>query len=378
MQQIKVWDECTYSMEIVRINLMQLKENTFEKIDTNRAISFCQKSLEQYPNDPHIKFLLARAYTKAKQYKKGFALASESCKQGDIGGCTLLGGYFDSRLIDKKNIQQKSILLWVWACSQGGSQACTNLYTKSHYNTFMLKEIINKDSKLLDICKQGDYPSACYLYAKNCFARRKHSDECYDASLRSCISGNSEGCLFYNEFTKNKSNKLSNTQQLLSVYQKSCNNGNVESCLQVAHIYGSKERNKVNNVMALSLYEDSCVKGHSATACRYAGAYYLGKLEGVTQNIPKGISYLETSCKPRTTRIETAHGVRTNVDYDIRGCLDLAKYYIYTPQKKYQNIKKAKQILQQACNISSYYYTSNLGCQLGIDTCCQHMKHYNK
>ena len=375
IKQIKVWDDCTYAMEVIRIDLMKLKDKHFEDINADAAIKLCKKSLNEYPDDPHVKFLLARAYTKAKRYAEGFSLTSEACKKGDIGGCTLLAGYHDSYLISKKNQSQKSILLWLWSCAQGDSQACTNLYMKAERDeNFMPKEMRKGEVKLLHLCTRGDYPLACHTYARNCSRDRVYSDECKYTSSRSCISGNEEGCSFYRSLWGNIVNKEGMVQEKSYVYQKSCNNGNVEACLLVAHAYAAKKRTKINNITALALYEDSCKNGLNATACRYAGAYYLAELKGITQNIPLGLSYLESSCKPRTTYKETANSSITRVDYDIQGCLDLAKYYLYAPQNKYGNTEKAKSTLKQACELREYYYTTQLGCQLQIDSCCKHIK----
>jgi TPR repeat protein len=361
-------------MEVVRIDLMQLKEKHFENIEPKSAIRLCEESLHSYPDDPHILFLLARAYTKAKQYTKGFSLASKACQKGDIGGCTLLGGYYDTGLIPKKISKKKSTLVWLWSCFQQDSQACTNLYSNAmHHGTFIPIEI-EKSIDLLELCSRGDYPLACHTYAKNCFRDNIHSDECRYASSRSCIAGIEEGCLFYRDFRKTSTNKSTIQKEQFSIYKKSCNNGNIKSCLHIAHIYGSKKRTKINNIMALALYEDGCTKGHDATSCRYAGAYYLAALEGITQNIPLGLSYLKSSCTPRTTYIETPNHSSTTTDYDILGCLDLAKYYLNAPKKEYRNKENAKKTLKQACKLSQYYYTSKLGCQLGVSVCCQQIE----
>lgn len=228
--------------------------------------------------------------------------------------------------------------------------------------------------KLLHLCARGDYPLACHTYVKNCFRDRVYSDECKYASSRSCISGNERGCLFYRDIWENKTSKEGMIQEKAYVYRKSCNNGNIKACLLTAHAYAGKKRTRINNITALALYEDACTKGHDATACRYAGAYYLAELEGITQNIPLGLSYLEFSCKPRVTRKETINGTSTEMNYNIQGCLDLAKYYLHAPQAKYRDTVKAKSTLKQACELSGYYYTSRLGCQLQIDNCCNHIR----
>jgi TPR repeat protein len=356
MQQIKVWDECTYNLETITKNLMQLKENNFEDIDAQKAVELCKKSLKHYLNDHHVKFLLARAYTKAKEYAKGFELTKESCVQGDIGGCTLLGGYYFNNLVSKQNHQDKATLLWLYSCAKGHSQACLNLY-----NMTDLK--IDNQKYFFGLCMRGDSPMACHDYAKECFKSQNKSKECLIASKRSCISGDKEGCLFYEEFAKGNIDPL--------VYEKSCNNANSNSCLKLAHYYGAKKRTKTNNILALALYENACKNGKNSTACTYAGSYYLSSLDGITPNVPLGLSYLEFACKPREIHKETPFSSSTSIKYDLDACLHLAKYYLYTPDTKYQNSAKAKEILQRTCKMIDYHKTDKLGCHIGIKECCK-------
>jgi len=360
-------------METIRIDPIQLKENPFEDINTTEAIKRCEQSFQSYPNDPHVKFLLSRAYMKAKRYKEGFNLASQACQAGDIGGCTLVGAYIESGLVSFPNDDKRSTLLWLWSCVHEHAQACTNLYLKAErHSLFVPKEFNNTKERLLALCKKGNYPSTCHAYAKICFRDRISSDTCLYTASRACRFGNEEGCFFYQDFRENNHTTPSK-EKIQQIYQASCNNGNYQACLTLAHSYASKKRTKLNNLLALALYEDTCIKGHKAIACRYAGAYYLSELEGITPNIPKGIRYLEQSCTPYTIYKERVNGSSTKTEYDIRGCLDLAKYYLYTSQAKYRNKEKAKQTLKKACQLTQYYYTSKLGCQLNVDICCKQL-----
>jgi len=370
VKQIKVWDACTYAMETIRIDLVQLQNRPFEEIDPDTAIDYCTNSLRTYPNDPHVKFLLARAYTKAKEYKKGYRLASEACLAGDVGGCTLVGGYLSHYLIRRQDAERKSVLLWLWSCSHGDAQACTNLYIKSP-GPFIPKAIEQTRERLLDFCTEGIYPLACNTYAKECFQTKDNSKICQKAAQHSCISGNEEGCLFYRELQQ-KEQSIS-PKSIRNTYQHSCNNGNYKACLSIAHYYSSQPHTKINNVLALALYEDTCNKGHDATACRYAGHYYLGNFEGIDTNIPKGLHYLKLSCTPFTIHKETPGHSSTQTIYDIEGCYDLATYYLYTPHPQYRSKTKAKKTLEDACQLIQYYKTDQLGCQLHIKSCCEHL-----
>jgi len=377
MQQIKVWDECTYALEPMRMDLMQLRDKHYEDINATKAVELCQKSLATYPNDPHVKFLLARAYTKSKLYTKGYALASESCKEGSIGACSLLGGYHSLRIIPKSNDAKKNVLLWLWSCSKGGTQACTNLYTIAEKREkYVPEDLENIDIRMLALCQEGSYPLACHTYAKDIFKNRKmhqRSDEFEYTASRSCMSGIQEGCIIYREFWNEKKDKTNKKEILKAVYEKSCNNGNTRACLQIADSYGKKKRNKINNITALALYEEACKVGHESRACRYAGAYYLAKLEGITQNIPLGLKYLEDSCTPFYTYKERESGSSSIMDMSLKGCYDLAKYRLETTNEKYRDIEEAKKALENACK-RQYYYTDRLGCKLKIDKCCKNLK----
>jgi TPR repeat protein len=378
MQQIKVWDECTYALEPMRIDLMQLRDKRYEDINATKAIQLCEKSLATYPDDPHVKFLLARAYTKSKLYTKGYALASESCKEGSIGACSLLGGYHNLRIIAKSNDVKKNVLLWLWSCSKGDAQACLNLYILAKKKQYYVPEDLkNTDIRMLALCQEGSYPLSCHVYAKNIYRDREmynKSDVFEYTTSRSCMAGIEEGCLLYREFLNGKKDKKNREEILKTVYEKSCNNGNAEACLLIADFYAKKKRNKINNITALALYEEACKVGHVSRACRYAGAYYLAKLEGIKQNIPLGLEYLEDACTPSYTHKEHESGSLAKIDMSLEGCYDLAKYRLNPPNEKYKDIEEAKKALKNACQ-RQYYHTDRLGCKLKIDKCCKNIKH---
>ena len=379
VKQIKVWDDCTYAIEPIRLDLMQVKNIIFTEINASYAIEVCEKSLHSYPNDAHIKFLLARAYTKAKKYSKGVKFTAEACYSGDIGGCNLLGAYHDYKLSSTTHDAKKKILLWLWSCSQKNSQACNNLYNQAKWDdTYLPSEIRNAPEKImhekLKLCERGDFPEVCHDYAKSLFKDRqftKQADIFEFTASRSCISGDREGCLFYQSFLDEHKDDNKRQNRRIYVYKKSCNNGNTSSCLNVARFYASKKRTKINNITALALYEDACKKGKNVHACYATGSYYLAKLEGIVQNIPLGISYLEQSCTVHHVYKESPNGYSSSSKISLRGCYALAKYLLNPPDKKYQNKEKAKTVLAYTCNERQYYYTNKLGCKLGIDKCCK-------
>jgi len=378
IKQVKVWDDCTYAIEPIRLDLMQVKNIVFTDINASYAIEVCKKSLHSYPNDAHVKFLLARAYTKAKKYSEGLKLTSEACLSGDIGGCNLLGAYHDYRLLPETENPKKKILLWLWSCSQKNSQACTNLYNQAQWNdAYLPSEIKNTPEKVmqrkLQLCERGDYPEVCHDYAKSLFRDSQFTEQVdifeFTAS-RSCMSGDSEGCLFYQSFLDKHTDDTIRQNRRIYVYKKSCNNGNTSSCLKVARFYASKKRTKINNITALALYEDACKKGKNVHACYATGSYYLAKLEGIYPNIPLGISYLEQSCTMHYNYKESPNQQSSYAQISLRGCYALAKYLLNPPDKKYQNKKKAKSVLAYTCDQRQYYYTNELGCKLGIAKCC--------
>jgi TPR repeat protein len=383
VKQIKVWDDCTYAIEPIRLDLMQVRNIVFTEINAMHAIDVCKKSLQSYPNDAHVKFLLSRAYTKAKKYKKGIKLTSEACFEGDIGACNLLGAYQSYKLSSTTYDPKKKTLLWLWSCVQKNSQACTNLYNQAQWHDDYLPfDIKNAPKKImlqkLNLCERGDFPEVCHDYAKSLFRDRQFTKQAnifeYTAS-RSCISGDSEGCLFYQSFLDAHKDDNVRQNRRIYVYKKSCNNGNSTSCLKVAHYYASKKRTKINNITALALYEDTCTKSKNVHACYAAGSYYLANLEGIIKNIPLGISYLEQSCTTHYTYKESPNSTSSQADISLRGCYTLATYLLNPPNKKYQNKKKAKSILTYTCNQRQYYYTDELGCKLGIDKCCKQRRH---
>ena len=376
-QQIKVWDDCTYAMEVIRDDSMQIRGKRFEEINATEAIAACEKSLHTYPDDPHVKFLLARAYLKNHRDKQAYRLTSEACQEGDIGGCTLLGGMHAFDKVDHPSLK-KSFLLYLWGCTRGSAQACLNLYGQAeNKEPFVPEEIQKTDPKMLNLCLRGDYPPACHQYAKDLLRdrREKEQPEEYEYTIsRSCLSGNREGCFLYGELLKEKHIRNRKNKQLY-VDVKACKNGNGKACLYVAHYYGAKKRTKINNIAALALYEDTCRKGLSATACRYAGSYYLASLEGIERNVPLGLSYLEDSCRPRTFHEEAPGYSSSRVDIDLYGCRDLVNYYLKAAPHAGGSISKAKKVLERTCSQkNSYYYLDKTGCALQIQSCCENLK----
>ena len=370
--QIRVWDDCTYAMEKYRDRLMQMRGKRFEEINATQAVAVCEKSLSRYPDDPHVKSLLARAYIKNRQNRRAQQLASEACRAGDISGCSLLGGMHTLGMTEHPD-PKKSFLLYLWGCTRGDSQACLNLYWQAEkHSAYLPREIRKTDAKMLYLCLRGDYPPICHQHAMDLFAERRDGSGEYEYTIsRSCLSGNREGCFLYKKLLNDK--KIQNRKaKELYVYTKSCNNGNGEACVDVAHYYGSKKRTKINNITTLALYEDTCRRGLSATACRYAGSYYLARLEGIDRNITLGLTYLEASCTPKRYYEETSSGSSSRIDIDLYGCRDLVDYYLKAPPKEGGDITKAQKVLERTCKQPySYDYLNKTGCRLGITSCCK-------
>ncbi len=228
---------------------------------------------------------------------------------------------------------------------------------------------------MLYLCLRGDYPPACYQHALDLFAQRRDGSGEYEYTIsRSCLSGNRKGCFLYEKLLNDK--KIQNSKaKKLYIYTKSCNNGNGEACVDVARYYGSKKRTKINNITTLALYEDTCKRGLSKTACRFAGDYYLARLEGIDRNVTRGLTYLEASCTPKRYYEESASGSRSWIDIDLYGCRDLVDYYLKAPPKEGGDISKAQSVLDRICREDySYDYLNKTGCRLGIDPCCKKIR----
>lgn len=127
VSQIKVIDRCTHLTEVVTVDSLGIKGVLYENFEAVKSIRACEQSIKEHPHDPHVQFLLARAYTKERRYEEGFKLVKKSCRSGDLGGCTLLAGYYDHGLYSAKHDAKKAYLLYLWTCSKGDPQGCTNL-----------------------------------------------------------------------------------------------------------------------------------------------------------------------------------------------------------------------------------------------------------
>lgn len=249
IRQIRVVDACTFLTEVLTVKSLGIKGIHFDDIEAVKSIRACKKSLKKYPSDPHVAFLLARAYTKAKQYKEGIELARSSCRAGDLGGCTLLGGYY-SHGLGVSHDDKKAYLLWLWSCTQGDGHACRNLAIKvEHKDEYIPKDSKRKSDYLIEACISGMYPNACIVHASYMYSK----DIPYDEDLyiytnyKACASGHSNSCSELDDVLKN--NKIPNRKAMsFQVYKESCNNKNARACRELGHIYGRMPRNRVNNL----------------------------------------------------------------------------------------------------------------------------------
>ncbi len=165
IEQIKVVDKCTYLVEPLTIKSLGIKGAKVNDFESQKAIRACEKSFEAHPNDPHVQFLLARAYTKgtaissemnipksirllipelndvSPQYEKGYFLAKKSCENGDLGGCELLGYYAHKGLYKKQYSSKKRSLLWFWSCQLGNMKACHHLSAIASKGSYMPKDL---------------------------------------------------------------------------------------------------------------------------------------------------------------------------------------------------------------------------------------------
>ena len=361
IDQIQVVDRCTHIVEPMTVVSLGIKGALYEDFEAAKAVRACEKSIDMHPNDSHIKFLLARAYSKAGRYSEGFQLTQNACRDGDIGGCTLLGGYYDKGLHGSYDAK-RSYLLWLWSCYRGDSQACHNLAmlidNKRH---FVPKDSKNKKAYLLEACMGGDYPQACTVYANHMYFKRiKHDKEIHEyTNYQACISGHNNSCIELDRLLKENKDPL-RKQKLYYSMNTSCHSGNAKACERLGSIYGKKSKTKLNNLIATTYYEKGCNSGAERFSCWYAGLHRIAGSDGVVKDIPLGIRYIEKACY---------------VGMNSFACYDLAKFYLYTQERGYQNREKAVRPLQRACkigNVRSLY----LGCDQHIEICCQEKKRY--
>ena len=361
VSQIKVVDKCTHLTEVVTVNNLGIKGVLYENFESVKAIRACEQSIKEHPTDPHVQFLLARAYSKARRYKEGFELVKKSCKNGDIGGCTLLAGYYEHGLYAGKYDAKKAYLLYLWTCSKGDPQGCHNLAMLiENKRKYVSKNSKSKKDYLLDSCMGGLYSQSCVVYANHIhFKTIPYDKDIHEYSnYKACISGDSNSCSeLWSSLTKNKDPL---TQEKIFYSAKaSCNNDNAKACRKVGALFG-KKKDKVSNLMASTFYEDGCRNGDIRFSCWYAGTYKISRVKGIEQDIPEGIKYLEKSCY---------------IGMNTFACYDLAKFYLYTQEEGYNDKKKAVKPLERACkigNVRSLY----MGCENGVELCCKEKQKY--
>ena len=357
IEQIKIVDQCTHLTEPLTIHNLGIKGTLYKKLDEFKAVRACEKSLKSHSNDPHVQFLLARAYTKAKRYNEGFSLAKKSCGSGDLGGCTLLGGYYNHGLYHKSYDQKKAIMLWQWSCGLGDQQGCVNLAMKiDDHRSYVPKHSKSKEEYLLEACISDFYPQACVVYANHLYFKTIEYDKELNeyTNYKGCISGDSNSCLFLDELLKKNKDPLKKEKYFFSM-NASCKNGNAKACRRIGTIFNKSGKSPVNKLLALTRYEEGCRNGDERFSCWYAGRYRIARIEGIVQDIPLGIKYFEKACY---------------IGMNTFACYDLAKFYLYTEEAGYKDKDKAIKPLERACkigNVRALY----LGCDQGIEVCCK-------
>jgi len=377
--QIKVVDRCVRLTEPLKIEKLGLKGMSASMLDPVKSRAACRQSLKQHPNDPHIQFLLARAYSMGAEkiapgmipqklalkikklngipprHDKAFALAQASCKKGDSGGCMLLGYYYYTGKYPKRDMK-KAYLLWLWSCSLGNPHACQNLSEMiENREAYVSAKREEADAYSVNACLSGLYPRAC-VFLSDHWSWMKDKRFKKDRQLKSyvdfhaCVYGNSNACYFLFKDDNNAS-----IEKKLYAFKYACNNGNAKACSDAGAIYMKKSQNRVNVMMAKSLFETACELGDLHGGCWYAGSIMMNGTMGIPQDVPLGIKYLEKSCL---------------VGNNSFACYDLATFYLYTKEKRYQNREKAIPLLKRACKRGNLR-AIGMGCQEGIDFCCK-------
>ncbi len=387
IDQIKIVDRCTYLVEPLTIKSLGIKGAKVSDFEAQKAIRACEKSFEAHPNDPHVQFLLARAYTKgtsissnmnipksvrllipelndvSPQYEKGYYLAKKSCKNGDLGGCELLGYYAHKGLYKKEYSSKKRNLLWLWSCQLGNIKACHHLWTIVEKGNYVPKDLKLAYKYSLEACTSNMYPRACeILEDQMTLSLRKYNiddDTKLYIAYKACVSGSNNGCYRLKGFLdQNKSSE--NQKKINYAISLSCNNGNSKACRTLGEMYAQLPNNKINNMMASTFFEDACMNGAEYFSCWYAGHYRVYPKVGITQDIDLGLSYWEKSCY---------------IGQNAFACHDLAQFYIYTENKKYKNKNKAIKPLEFGCQQHGNGYVESLGCEQGIESCCKTYKY---
>jgi len=383
IEQIKVIDKCTYLVEPLTIESLGIKGAKVKDLEAQKAIRACEKSLKAHPNDPHVQFLLARAYTKgtnynsdigfpksvrllipelndvAGKYDKGYYLAKKSCQNGDLGGCDLLAFYAHKGLYNKEYSSKKAYLLWLWSCQLGNMKSCQNLSAIVKKGLYVPKDLEPDYKYSFKACKSKMYPRACEVLEDQLSLKNYpfDKDTIQYIYYQSCISGSYNGCYFL-EKTLDQ-NRSENQDKLFYVIKKSCNGGSAKSCRKLGELYAKLPKSKINNIMAYTFFEDACTNGEVHFACKYAGYYKIYPKEGIEQDIDLGISQWEKSCYTGNNAF---------------ACYDLASFFIYTDNIKYKNKENAIKPLEHACRGYGNGYAEALGCKQGIKSCCKHSK----
>lgn len=318
-------DECSRLAENVPMPDYNFTGVEFENLNAEKAIAACSKTFNADPSDPHTQFLLARALTKKKEYKKAFNLLEQSCDAGDDAGCTLIGGYYSLGFPPVNLDRDKALSIFEKACAHKNPVACLNAAEAYVFNVDRIKDKVRGEKLMYETCQNKYYP-ACQRYSEAVVLEKIPLDEkkYQFAASQACESG-MDCFLFWEIFEKRKDVQSNKIQ--FEVTKKSCENGFMKACDKTGYFYFVGLGVDKDIEKSLKMKEKAC-EGGILSSCDHAGQLLLN----LNRETDRAIGLIDGACRSG----------------DERACYHLGRIY-YSRPKLAKTDDAAKEIFAFAC-----------------------------
>ncbi len=200
---------------------------------------------------------------------------------------------------------------------------------------------------------------------------KKEYEKAYSLFSKLCDGGNLDGCVQIGSmYDSAELPNITNPEKAALLYKKACDGKNYTGCLGLGFMYDSGAGVAKDKNRALELYLASCDNG-IMSGCYYAAEKYKYQLD-----LNKSVTLYQKACYggegsacTKACDILLPNGAYKETlklskkAYEIGnpdGYLYLGVHYQYGYNAK-QDIKKAKELYEQACQKGSYLGCSNLG-----------------
>lgn len=251
----------------------------FDTDAAKRALDACRRAVEQYPQEPFFKFLLARALLSLSDPDVSAArrLIGEAADAYPAFAAVQLAYIyeFDYTAPGGTADGERALELFQQACDLGEgigwTNACLRLGLFLVHGTFGVTKDERRAYNLYHrVCDAG-YDSGCvrlggmYQHGRYVDEDRPHAVELY---RRSCENGYSGGCVSLGTMYKNGWGVSQDIDQAMTLYRDSCEAGAGNGCTRLSRMYASgRDGVAQDEQQAMIYHRRACELGSLMLSC---------------------------------------------------------------------------------------------------------------